>query len=114
MAGREVVTGREINKEFVHQALRDAGLSGSDSHKDYAARRLDDGDGKYGAGSYLSKDPAAEAAEEGIDGANWLGFEVAKNLEKLTPDEQRLLSVAAQHFALAYENITQYLESRDR
>jgi hypothetical protein len=107
------MNARDLNKEFVHQALRGAGLSGSDSHKTYAAHRLDAGDLKYGTDTYKGKDCAAEAAEEGIDGANWLGFEFAKHLTALTPEDQRLLDLAAQHFALAYEFTQRYIERRD-
>ena len=107
------MNARDLNKEFVHQALRDAGLSGSDPHKTYAAHRLDAGDLKYGPDTYKGKDCAAEAAEEGIDGANWLGFEFAKHLTALTPEDQRLLGESAKHFALAYEYARQYIERRD-
>jgi hypothetical protein len=107
------VTGRDLSKEFVLQALRDAGLSGSDPHKEYAERRRDEGDEKYGIDTYKTKDCAKEGAEEAIDGANWLGFEFAKHMTALSPEDQRLLSLAAQHFALAYECVSRYIERRD-
>lgn len=107
------MSGRDLSKEFVLQALRDAGLSGSDPHKEYAERRRDEGDEKYGIDTYKDKDCAKEGSEEAIDGANWLGFEFAKHMTALTPEDQRLLGEGAKHFALAYEYVRQYIERRD-
>jgi hypothetical protein len=107
------MNGRELNKEFVDNALVVAGLSASDHHKDYAARRLEEGSQDYGETQYRSADCAAEAAEEAIDGCNWLGFEYVNRHEEGDLENAQLLTFAASHMAQAFEIIRQYLELRD-
>lgn len=104
---------RDLNKEFVHNALRHAGLSHSQPHKDYAARRLNEGEVKYGPDQFLEADCAAEAAEEGIDGANWAAFEWVKRWQDDTLDREcDRLTNAAVHFAKGYEELRAYLATR--
>lgn len=104
---------RELNAEFVAQALRQAGLGFSDHHKTYAAHRLEAGAVKYGEHQWQEADDAAEAAEEGIDGANWTAFEWIKRLESDTLDRScEHLMQAAVCFAHAYEHLRLYMIER--
>ena len=104
---------RELNRRFVENALNKAGLSDSDRHKTYAARRLIEGAEKYGEFQFREADPASEAAEEGIDGANWAAFEWVKRWEADTLDEGcEHLTRAAMHGALMFEELQRYKATR--
>lgn len=108
------MTATDLVKQFVQNALNRAGLSHSTWHKDYSDHRLDAGDLKYGIDSFRQKDCAAEAAEEGIDGANWAGFEWFKRWEDDSLDRNcDHLTEAGRHFAIAYEHLRQYRTQRD-
>ena len=105
---------RELNRQFTDNALEKVGLGDSDEHKTYAARRLEEGSEEYGEFQFREADCAAEAAEEGIDGANWAGFEWVKRWEADTLDDNcQNLNLMAQHFALAREYGKRYIEGRD-
>lgn len=103
---------REINAAFVAHAVTRT-VENPDPHIDYATRRLGEGADEYGEFGYRERDPAAEAAEEMIDGANWLGFEFVKRLEAgEIGGELAHLQSAAAHAALAFEQINTYLDKR--
>lgn len=104
---------RELNRQFVENALNKVGLGDSDAHKSYAASRLAAGAIEYGEFQFRDADCSAESAEEGIDGANWAGFEWVKRWEADTLDEGcEHLTRAAMHFALAYEELSRYKATR--
>ena len=104
---------RELNRQFIENALAKAGLCDSDQHKTYAARRLEEGAKEYGEFQFREADPASEAAEEGIDGANWTAFEWVKRWEADTLDEGcEHLTRAAVHFAKAFEELGWYKDTR--
>ena len=108
------MNARHLNAEIVNEALRQAGLGQDGRHREYAARRLEAGSIKYGEEQWRDADDAAEAAEEGIDGANWTAFEWIKRLEAGTIDDSCLhhLPEAMKHFAWAYEHLRLYLAGR--
>ena len=105
---------RETVRQFVANALAVAGLGSSHAHKQYSLRRVDEGAEKYGETRFRDRDPAKEAAEEGIDGANWCGFEFVKRSEADDiGDECQDLVFAAAHFAQAFALLDGYVEKRD-
>lgn len=105
---------RDLNAEIVSEAIRQAGLGQDNRHRNYAAKRLEAGSVKYGEDQWRTADTAAEAAEEGIDGANWTAFEWIKRLEDGTMDEACWhLPEAMKHFAIAYEHLRLYIDARD-
>lgn len=111
MEESKVLTHRIKNLAITETALKELGGDDTPERRAYATRRLAEGAAKYGELRFKERDCAKEAAEEGIDGANWAAFEALKT--DLDHDAEELLQLAIVNFTEAYEVLQEYIRWRD-